>query len=446
MHAWDQFLERVEQELGKSTVDKWVRPLKVIRFDALNLYLEAQDTFQILWFEEHIRQKALKEFFNNNHKPIKIHLSTQSQGKTANQKYKQKVEGEKISYTFKSLDPSCRMSHFIFSKENVLAEKLFGQLVQVDFGHLPEFNPIYIYGPKGCGKSHLLMASAAHFHSKGLKAIYSTSDLFTDHLVSALRAADMSRFREVWRACDVLLLDDVEHFAKRGATQEEFFHTFNALHLAGKQIILSSNVPPQELAQIEPRLVSRFEWGIVVPLKPLPKENFPLMLQKKADALKVQLPPKVAAYLIDFFQSSPKALMQGLEALILRMHLEKESFQTLNHLSPLSLKKILSDLLKMEEQALITPSKIIGGVAQVFQVGEEEVRGKSQARECIEPRKMAMYLCRQMLKMPYTKIGEAFDRDHSTVMSAVRQVEKNLKEPNSSTSQNLQLTLKKIKS
>ena len=448
MHAWDQFLELVDKELGKQTVDKWLRPLKVVSFDALNLFLEAQDTFQILWFEEHIRQRALKHFFNNNQKPIKIHLSTSTQSGRSNPKFpKKKVDGEKISYHFKSLDKTCTFSNFIFSKENILAEKLFTQLIasEFDLGKIPEFNPIYVYGPKGCGKSHLLMACTAHFQSVGYKAIYSSSDIFTDHLVNAIRSADMSRFREVWRACDILLLDDIEHFAKKGATQEEFFHTFNALHLAGKQIILSSNVSPNELTQIEPRLVSRFEWGIVVPLKGLPKEQFTTMLQKKAEALKIQLPSKVAAYLIDFFQSSPKNLMQGLEALILRMHLEKESFQTLNQLTPLALKKILSDLLRAEEQALITPQKIIGGVSQVFQIGEAEVIGKSQARECLEPRKLAMYLCRQMLKMPYTKIGETFSRDHSTVMSAIRQVEKQLKEPESSMGQNLQLAMRKIK-
>lgn len=448
MQAWDQFLELIDRELGKATVDKWLRPLKVVSFDALNLFLEAQDTFQILWFEEHIRQRAQKNFYNNNQKPIKIHLSTVNNGgKAAPKSFKRrdKFDGEKSSYSFKSLDKSCTLSNFIFTKENLLADRLLQQLVKLDPSNTPEFNPIYIYGPKGCGKSHLLMACTTLFQSNGFKAIYSSSDIFTDHLVSAIRSADMSRFREVWRACDVLLLDDIEHFAKKGATQEEFFHTFNALHLAGKQIILSSNVPPQELTQIEPRLVSRFEWGIVVPLKPLSKDHFAAMLQKKAEALKVQLPPKVAAYLIDFFQSSPKALMQGLEALVLRMHLEKESFQTLNQLTPLALKKILSDLLRMEELSLITPNKIISGIAQVFQVGEADVIGKSQAKECLEPRKAAMYLCREMLKMPYNKIGEAFSRDHSTVMSSIKQIEKQLKEPNSTIAQTLQQAMKKIK-
>ncbi len=443
MQAWQSFLLHLEKELGSASVDKWLRPLKVLRYDAANLYLEASDPFQVLWFEEHVRQKAQIEFLNNNHRKIKIHLSVANapaqpvKGK-AKRTHPAPANDTPFKLTFDKLDPNCTFKTFIESPENRVAFKLLCEVcgynpdTRQDTLPLPSnapFNPIYLYGTKGTGKTHLLMAAAEALTARGLKVIYSRSESFTEHVVNAIRAGEMSTFRQSYRNIDVLLLDDVHVFSRKGATQEELFHTFNTLHLAGKQIILSANSAPQELQLIEPRLVSRFEWGIVLPLEQLSKPELLKVVQKKAEALNFPLNPKVGQFLIDSFESGTKSLSRALEALILRSHINNPS----GNISSTSMtvavaKHYLNDLIAEEEKQALTPQRIIQAVSEAYGVMSDEFMGKSQNRDSVVPRQLAMYFCRTSLNMPFMKIGDLFDRDHSTVMSSVKQIQKSLVE------------------
>lgn len=434
MHAWEQFLQQQENELGSETINKWLRSLKLLRFDACNLYLEAKDSFQALWFEEHIRSKALTQLVNGNHKKIHIHL-TVANASPLPSKSKVKAKGSKelknppFKLNFDELDPHCRFPSFIISPENSETYNLMLELAgqsPLSTASLGSTNPIYLHGPTGSGKTHLLMSLAQAFRAQGLQALYVRAELFTDHVVSAIRAGEMSLFRQAYRNADVLLVDDVQVFSRKGATQEEFFHTFNTLHLTGKQIILSANCPPQELQLIEPRLVSRFEWGIVLPLKNLQLEERKEMLQEKAAALQFPLSQKVVDFLLETFTSTPKALIKALEALVLRLHVGEQHVS--QHLSVSAAKTLLADLLLEEQKSSLTPQKIVQGVAEQFGIRTEDILGKSQTRECALPRQLAMHLCRTQLKIPFTKIGDLFSRDHSTVMTSVKFIQKALDE------------------
>jgi chromosomal replication initiator protein len=430
MQIWETFLQSLDDELGSETVNKWLRTLKMLKFDAGNLYLEAKDSFQSLWFEEHIRAKAQAKLVTGNNKKIKVHLSI-SNASPVEQKSKYKAKSKEgtqppFQLNFDSLDDSCTFDQFIVSEENVLAHKLLSEVTGVSKlkeNQLGVFNPIYLYGTGGAGKTHLLMSIAHSLEAKGLKFHYVRAETFTDHVVSAIRAGEMSLFRQAYRNIDVLLVDGVHVFSRKGATQEEFFHTFNTLHLAGKQIILSANCSPQELQLIEPRLVSRFEWGIVLPLKTLSKiDDIKKMLLSKAAALQFPLTEKLIDFLMETFTSSPKALMKALNALIFRLHLD-----TRNHIGSLSIvaaKTLLTDLIAEEEKSALTPKKIIQGVAEQYGIRTEDILGKAQTKECTLPRQLAMYLCRQQLKIPYIKIGDLFGRDHSTVMSSIKRIQK----------------------
>ncbi|WP_068466515.1 chromosomal replication initiator protein DnaA [Candidatus Protochlamydia phocaeensis] len=431
MQAWEQFLQLQEAELGTETVQKWLRSLKIQRFDACNLYLEAKDSFQALWFEEHIRGKAQSKLVNGNNKRIKIHLSIANSpqaAKKAKLKAKIKESTSPFQLTFDDLDPLCLFQYFIVSEENTLAHKLFLEIAglspQTHTAQLGTFNPIYLYGGGGTGKTHLLMSLAHTLRAQGLKIIYVRAETFTDHVVTAIRAGEMSVFRQAYRNIDVLLVDDVHVFSRKGATQEEFFHTFNTLHLEGKQIILSANCAPQELQLIEPRLVSRFEWGIVLPLKPLKTEDMRLLLNTKAQALHFPLPTKIADFLLETFTSNPKTLIKALEALVLRLHLDSKN--TLSSLTTTAAKTLLADLVDEEVKSAITPAKIIQAVAEQYGIRTEDILGKAQTRDCALPRQLAMHLCREQLKMPFMKIGDLFFRDHSTVMSSVKHIQKAL--------------------
>lgn len=452
MQAWEQFLQQQERELGPETVKKWLRSLKIVRFDACNLHLEAKDSFQALWFEEHIRGKAQIHLINGNHHKIKIHLTVANVSPSF-PKNRAKTKGSNESKAppfqlhFDELDPNCHFQYFIKNQENnetcQLLLELAGQSSQLS-PSLGTVNPIYLYGPAGCGKTHLLMSLTQAFRAQGLRSIYVRAELFTDHVVSAIRAGEMSLFRQAYRNADVLLIDDVQVFSRKGATQEEFFHTFNTLHLGGKQIILSANCTPQELQLIEPRLISRFEWGIVLQLKPLEFHERREILQVKSVALQFPLSPKVIDYLLETFTSTPKALIKAFEALALRLHVDEQLAS--QNLSVQAAKTLLADLLLEEQKSALTPAKIVQGVAEHYGIRAEDILGKSQTRECALPRQLAMHLCRMKLKMPFTKIGDLFSRDHSTVMTSVKCVQKSLDEDDRDIAGAWQTIVKKLSS
>lgn len=432
MQAWEQFLISLEKQFGVDTVNKWLRTLKIVRFDACNLFLETKDTFQAMWVEEHILPLARQKLVNNNNKKIKVHLGVTNQVK------KEVKEGGKertvevipsgFTLTFDTLDPHLTFNNYFTSEANLLAVKVLQQLLP-PHSELAAYNPIYLHGESGSGKTHLLMATTNGLREAGVKALFCRSELFTEHVVSAIRGGEMSLFRQAYRNIDVLLLDDVHLFSRKAATQEELFHTFNTLHLAGKQIVLASNCAPSELQNIEPRLVSRFEWGIALPLAPPAKEELLQVLQKKAETLKFQLPERIAQFLIESFPTKTKSLMRALEALVLRLHLNQRSGARPNALLSIPLaKQLLADLLREEEENSLTPFKIIQDVADFYGIHKDDILGKAQSRECVLPRQIAMHLIRQELKIPYLKIGDLFQRDHSTVMSSVKIIQKALEE------------------
>ena len=194
MRAWDEFLALQEIELGIETVHRWLKPLKVIRFDACNLYLEAKDSFHAMWFEEHMRPKIVVKLVNNNNKKIKVHLSVAAKpikSKPSSKFPIQKNSNAPFVLNFDELDPYCTYDHFVFDENNLLISKLLENLPN----ELAAFNPIYIHGASGAGKTHLLMSTAHELREKGLRVLYARAETFTEHVVSAIRLGEMSVFR-----------------------------------------------------------------------------------------------------------------------------------------------------------------------------------------------------------------------------------------------------------
>ncbi len=469
MDIWNQFLETLEIEFGKETIDHWLRSLKCIQSDQKNIWFEAPTSFQVLWFEEHIRRRLSSLHLpNDKDSPIQVHLSTAEELEVERQKKraqkrtkadanrllapspfgkKRKAPLPATSFRpeFPDLDPTATFHSFIETTENSIVVKLIDEMCghlhrkrlesitpskslyensaiqKTDHFAIP--NPIYIWGGPGSGKSHLLQATAFRLRQSGLSVIMASSDLFTEHVIRSIRAGEMSTFRWVWRNVDVLIVDDIHLFSRKQATQEEFFHTFNTLHTAGKQIILSASCLPQQLQHIESRLISRFEWGIVLQVESLTKKELPALLSAKATLMNFPLSEKQIDFLSTLLPNSVKSTVKGLDALILRA--------SLSHREPRSLslsiiKDLLQDLIHEEEKSALTAKKIISFVAEHVGIPYEEIIGKSQSRESVVPRQLSMYLIRKHLKIPYMKIGDIFGKDHSTVMSSIRQIEKQI--------------------
>jgi chromosomal replication initiator protein len=424
MKAWDDFLLFLDEKFGKSTIDKWVRSLKLLRFDACNLYLEGRDSFQVVWYQEHIAPLAKKNLLDHNGNPLKVNLTCDESV------LEQQIEEPKISFELRfESDPLlsyATLDNFVITPKNKTSFTIFSKLLGYDpetkmkGQFYPEiFNPLYIYGPSGIGKSHLLMAAASYLKASGLDVFYIKAETFTDHVVHAIRNGQMGLFRQTYRKLDVLIVDDVEVFGRKSATQEEFFHTFNTLHTARKQIILSSSVNPRLLEYIEDRLVSRFEWGLTLPFeKEITNDMVLDIIKKRAENQKLRLKKPVIDYLLKNFPS-PAAVSRALEYIATTQ--QSSHLIELHHVEP-----ILYKLIEQDKKNSLNSDKILISVAEVFGIKKEDILSKSQSRETSLPRQIAMYILRKELELPYMKIGDIFHRDHSTVMTSIKQITKGL--------------------
>lgn len=437
MQAWEDFLKKQETLLGKSVMDQWLRPLNVVHFDSGNLYLEAKDSFQVMWFEEHIRPLLKAQLLNNNFRPIKVHLTVMEASSSTAKKPKGKTHPP-LNFSFDKLNPESTFENFVGGKNNAVIYQLFCELTgyqpaleKFEKPQLPlgTFNPIYLWGGSGSGKTHLLMALAHALKKQGVNALYARAETFTEHVVAAIRSSEMQSFRKAYRHVDVLLIDDVHVFARKDATQEEFFHTFNTLHTSGRQIILSAKCPPSLLQDIEPRLISRFEWGINVHFERLDFGDLKEVLKKRCVSLRFPLSDEVCHCLAETFPSS-KSLHRALEALILRCHLENDARLRRDPqlIDRVMATNMLADLIAQEQKVALTPKKIIATVCFHYDICDEDLLGKSQSQEYTFPRQVAMYLCRTELKLPYQSIGQIFNRDHSTVMTSIKLITKKIDE------------------
>ncbi len=414
MKVWEDFLQTQVKSLGSEAIDKWAKSLKVVFFDAGNLYLEAQDSFQVGWFEEHLRPQIRQFFRNNNQRLIKVHLSMAGAPSPKDKKIWKPI----LNLAQDSINPACRLETYFTGRTNLTSFSLLKESLEKTI-----YNPIYLHGPSGSGKTHLLMAASIYLTEQKKQCFYVTASTLTNHIVAAMRTGGMQKLRELYRQHDVLLVDDVHQLAHRSATQEELFHTFNALHVAGKQIILAGSGLPSLLEGIEPRLTSRFEWGLVLPLLALTIQEQKEFCITRAKEKKIELSKEVDEFLLNNL-TSVKSIQSALDSIGLR--------KGKNEVTVSLIQKWIEPLLEDQKRKALTPGKIIQATAEIFEIPVADILGRSQNQGCSLPRQVAMYLCRLMLKMPYLKIATVFSRDHSTVMTSVKVVEKKIGEQDDS--------------
>ena len=280
------------------------------------------------------------------------------------------------------------------------------------------YNPLFFYGGVGLGKTHLMHAVGQHLMAtRRSKVAYVTSERFTNEFIDAIQKGDLARFRKRYRMVDVLLIDDIHFLAGKERSQEEFFHTFNALFDGHKQIVLSSDRPPSEIGKLEPRLVSRFEWGLTAELQPPDVETRLAILRKKAASLDVKVPNELLQYVAERIRTN----IRRLEGALMRVAL----FLSLSggKLTDERLEELLKDILQEEARRNVGVEQIQKRVAEHFDVRFADMTSKRRPKNIAFPRQVAMYLARELTKMSLMEIGDAFGgRDHGTVLHAHRLV------------------------
>jgi len=282
------------------------------------------------------------------------------------------------------------------------------------------YNPLYLYGGVGLGKTHLMHACGHAIKSRNqhLKLCYISSERFMNDLINAIRYDKTQSFREKYRSVDVLLIDDVQFMAGKERTQEEFFHTFNALYDQQKQIVISSDCPPREIPTLEERLHSRFEWGLIADIEPPDLETKIAILKRKGDLIGVSIPDDVAMFIAGRVKSNVRELEGSLVRLIAIASLRGEP------ISKSLAQDAIRNIAKEEESGVVTIQQIQKLVASTYKLTNEELISKNNARQISHPRQVAMYLCKHLTKHSYPEIGRAFGgKHHTTVMHSVEKIE-----------------------
>lgn len=284
------------------------------------------------------------------------------------------------------------------------------------------YNPLFIYGPSGLGKTHLLYAITNKLRQKNnkIKVIYIKGEDFTNQMIDSLARQAMKEFRDKYRSCDVLLIDDIQFIAGKTSTQEEFFHTFNALYEDSKQIILTSDRPPREIKTLEDRLKTRFEWGLIADIQPPDLELRTAIIKKKADQVNVSIPDDVLAFLAENLRSNIRQIEGAIKKL------GAMSFLSGNRITMEVARSCISELLGGEEPVTVTVDKIFSAVYRKYNIKREDIVSTRRTKDIAAARHVSVYLVRQITDMSLPNIGKIFGRDHSTILSSIDTVEKRM--------------------
>ncbi len=399
--------ETAPEELDPEEFATWFLPLKVRKEGQGHLILLAPNSRFLHTLEESYRSVVDRALAGLSGRPFEVHFLLEEDDK--------EVSTDEVPAPG-HFNPKYIFQTFVVGKSNEFAHAA-AKAVAENPSH--SYNPLFLYGGVGLGKTHLLHAIGHEILQRrpNLRVFYLVAEQFVNELINSIRFDRMPQFRERYRTIDVLLIDDVQFIANKERTQEEFFHTFNTLYTSQKQIILSSDSSPRNIPTLEERLRSRFEWGLIADIQPPDLETKVAILQRKAYTEGVTLPDDVAV----FIARQVKSNIRELEGLLNRVIAHSSLTAT-----PLSLdhaKETLKDILP-EEGKKPNPAKIVKAVADHYGLKVAEIKSKSNSQQIVFPRKVAMYLLRKLSEVSYPEIGKIFnDKHHSTVMYAVRDIE-----------------------
>ncbi|MBI2361249.1 MAG: chromosomal replication initiator protein DnaA [Deltaproteobacteria bacterium] len=418
---WDAVLEELLERVGKQNVNTWIRPIRAREVGGGEFVLEVPNKFFRDWVAEHFLGEIRNALAAAFHQPVHITLSV-NQTLRGDPEVNRHEERERPKpKKFNNLMPKYNFENFVVGASNQFAHAASLAVANQPGEH---YNPLFIYGGVGLGKTHLVNAigNRIMYRRPALKILYVTSESFMNELIGSLRRDRMDEFKTRFRTIDVMLLDDVQFIAGKERTQEEFFHTFNSLYELHKQIVITSDKFPKEIPALEDRLRNRFEWGLIADIQPPDIETRVAILQKKAEAEGIHLPHEVAIFLASHIYSNVRELEGSLTRLGAFSSLTKAAITV-----DLA-KEVLQNILK-QSQREVTIENIQKTICDHFNVKLGDLKAKRRTKSIALPRQVAMYLCRKYTSTSFPAIGEKFGgRDHSTVIHASRAIEKRIKE------------------
>jgi chromosomal replication initiator protein len=424
---WDEIASSIQPHVSVDAFQRWFAAIELIQADEMALTFQVPNTIYQLWIESNYLNLVQSAILRVLGSPRDIKFRVVDIGK-ANALVESRVEQsseppqariqekESEAASNHGMNPRNSFETFVVGSNNQFAHAAALAVAQ---SPAKTYNPLFIYGGVGLGKTHLMQAIGQQVmdRKKNFKVMYLSSEKFTNEFIDAIQHNTLVKFRKRYRQSDVLLIDDIHFLAGKERSQEEFFHTFNTLFDGRKQIVLSSDRPASEITNLEQRLVSRFEWGLTAELQPPDIETRMAILRKKAQALHVQLAQEV----LDFLAQRVRSNVRRLEGALMRV----ASFVSLSgrEISRETVEQLLRDILQEEAKKTVTIDQIQKKVAEHFDVRLADMTSKRRPANIAFPRQVAMYLARRHTKASLNEIGDAFGgRDHGTVLHACKTV------------------------
>jgi chromosomal replication initiator protein len=413
---WQKTLGLLKNEVSSISYNTWVKTIKPFSINADTIELGVVDSFIKGILETRYTSLIKNAVEEASSREYEIKFITYSRdGMVSSIENKGSIQNEDICESV--LNPKYTFDTFVIGNSNRLAH---AASVAVSESPARAYNPLFLYGGVGLGKTHLMHAIGHYIKSQNTTTniLYVTSEKFTNELINAIRDDKNEQFRSKYRNIDILLIDDIQFIGGKERTQEEFFHTFNTLYEAERQIVISSDKPPKEITTLEDRLRSRFEWGLIADIQPPDLETRIAILRKKAQLEKTYVDDEILEFIADKIASNIRELEGALNRVIAYSSLTDNDVD-LEHAT-----EALKEFLDEKRVRTIDSNIIIDAVSRYFDMKIDDFKSKRRSRDITHPRQIAMFLCRELTDMSLPKIGNAFGgRDHTTVMHACDKIE-----------------------
>lgn len=421
---WQHILSIINTKLSKPSFDTWFKATKIVSLSDNAIVISAPTTFAVEWLESRYTKLVATTVYEYLDKQVNVSFVIEESAPPEQVQLQKEPPApvqieENVSHM---LNPKYTFDTFVIGSGN-----RFAHAASLAVAEAPAraYNPLFLYGGVGLGKTHLMHAIGHYIleHSPSSKVVYISSEKFTNEFINSIRDNRAESFRNKYRNIDILLIDDIQFLAGKESTQEEFFHTFNALHEERKQIIISSDRPPKEIPTLEERLRSRFEWGLITDIQPPDLETRIAILRKKAKAENLDIPNEAMMYIANQIDSNIRELEGALIRVVAYSSLINQDVTT--HLAAEALK----DIIPSSRPKMITIQDIQQKVGEYYNLKLEDFKARKRTKAIAFPRQIAMYISRELTDFSLPKIGDAFGgRDHTTVIHAHEKITQMIKD------------------